>query len=96
MHLMPLGDTAKQLANLHFLGTHLQPPVTRGVHLVQAAHQYMSLGFAPFGKAAVSSWFLRAVGFISCWRFEHGIVLYRGISETKTQRLLHWGISCSP
>eukprot|EP00903_Cladosiphon_okamuranus_P010646 g10067.t1 len=31
MHLMPLGDTAKQLANLHFLGTHLQPPVAQGV-----------------------------------------------------------------
>lgn len=34
MHLMPLGDTAKQLADLHFLGTHLQPPVARGVHLL--------------------------------------------------------------
>lgn len=30
MHLMPLGDTAKQLTNLDFLGSHLQPPVAQG------------------------------------------------------------------
>lgn len=35
MHLMPLGDTAKQLTDLLFLGTHLQPPVAKGLSVLQ-------------------------------------------------------------
>lgn len=30
MNLMPLGDTAKDLDNLDFLGVHLQPSVAEG------------------------------------------------------------------
>ncbi|CAM9465207.1 unnamed protein product [Scytosiphon promiscuus] len=42
MHLMPLGDTAKDLDNLDFLGIHLQPPVAHGVgcgRLLPTTHQ---------------------------------------------------------
>ncbi|CAM9157672.1 unnamed protein product [Ectocarpus sp. 6 AP-2014] len=42
MHLMPIGNTAKELDNLRFLGEHLQPPIAQGVgsgRLLPTSHQ---------------------------------------------------------
>lgn len=40
-HLMPLGDTAKEMGDLHFLGCHLPPLVCEGIYKCERYVRYL-------------------------------------------------------